>query len=83
MSEIFPPEYLITLRIEIYWFLAWFFVTCTGILFGSMFIFVSVLYKGDVVFHGTLPGFRCHPARSRKGIRAPANPEHAWQAWEE
>lgn len=48
-SEIFAPEYLITLEIDMRWFVPWFMVICVAILFGSVFIFVSVWIKGDVV----------------------------------
>ncbi|KAK5653278.1 hypothetical protein OQA88_9177 [Cercophora sp. LCS_1] len=48
-SEVFAPEYLITLRIDMRWFLPWVFVIGVGIFSGLVFVFVSVLYRHDVV----------------------------------
>ncbi len=48
-AQIFPPEYLITLLLDMRWFLPWLIVTFTGILCGSIFVIVSVSYKGDVI----------------------------------
>ena len=48
-ARIFPPEYLITLLIDMRWFWPWLIVAFTGILCGSIFVFLSVSYKSDVV----------------------------------
>jgi len=56
-AQVFPPEYLITLLIDMRWFLPWLVVTFTGILCGSVFVVVSVAYKGEVVSAVRDPAF--------------------------
>ncbi|KAK0627332.1 hypothetical protein B0T14DRAFT_579355 [Immersiella caudata] len=50
IAYVFPPEYFITLQIDMRWFLPWLVIACTGILGGWIFIIATISYKGgDVV----------------------------------